>query len=214
MYGTAGAVAVHGVARSDSPGKCAAMPNPAPSLWIVRHGETEWSRGGRHTGRTDVPLTDAGAEQATALRARLAGHAFALVLSSPLQRAWETCRLAGQAGAARRTDDLLEWDYGAYEGRTSREIRATLPGWSIWTGEVPGGETIHDVAARARRVIDEASRAGGDVALFAHGHVLRVLAACWLELDPREGRRFALDTASVGVLGHENGVRVIRTWNV
>lgn len=184
-----------------------------PELWIVRHGETEWSRTGRHTGRTNVPLTAAGIEQATTLRARLGGQRFALVLSSPLRRAWDTCRLAGFGDAARVTDDLLEWDYGAHEGRTTAEIQAELPGWRIWTGAVPGGETAEQVADRARRVIDEAANAPGDVAIFAHGHVLRVLTACWLELAPREGRRFALETASIGVLGYESGTRVIRRWN-
>jgi broad specificity phosphatase PhoE len=190
------------------------MADPKRELWIVRHGETEWSRTGRHTGRTDVPLTAAGVEQATALRGRLSSRRFALVLSSPLRRAWDTCRQAGLADAARRTDDLLEWDYGAYEGRTTSEIQQDVPGWTIWTGGVPGGETTEDVAARARNLIDEALAARGDVALFGHGHVLRILAACWLGLDPRGGRLFALSTASIGVLGHENGFRVIRAWNV
>jgi probable phosphoglycerate mutase len=184
-----------------------------PQLWIVRHGETEWSRTGRHTGRTDVPLTAAGVEQATSLRGRLEGRPFALVLSSPLRRAWDTCRLAGFGDSARATDDLLEWDYGAYEGRTTPEIRREVQGWSIWTGAVPRGETAEEVAVRARRLIEEAVAVDGDVALFGHGHILRVLAACWLGLSPREGRLFALDTASIGVLGFEGANRVIRTWN-
>jgi probable phosphoglycerate mutase len=184
-----------------------------PELWIVRHGETEWSRTGRHTGRTDLPLTAAGAEQAAALRERIGGHRFALVLSSPLRRAWDTCRLAGFGDLARTATDLLEWDYGAYEGRTRSAIQAEAPGWTIWTGVVPGGETAEEVGVRARRVIAEATAAPGDVALFAHGHVLRVLAACWLGLSPPEGRLFALDTASVGVLGYEGTTRVIRAWN-
>jgi broad specificity phosphatase PhoE len=188
--------------------------DPLPELWLVRHGETEWSRTGRHTGRTDLPLTPAGVEQATALRVRLEGRRFALVLSSPLRRALETCRLAGLAGEARITDDLLEWDYGAYEGRTRAEIQREVPGWSIWTSGVPGGEAIEEVGARARRLIDEAAGAGGDVALFGHGHVLRILAACWLGLSPREGRLLALDTATVSALGHEHGARVIRRWNL
>lgn len=190
------------------------MTEPLPELWLVRHGETEWSRTGRHTGRTDLPLTPAGVEQATALRARLDGHRFALVLSSPLRRAFDTCRLAGLADDARRTADLLEWDYGAYEGLTRAEIRREVPGWSIWADGVPRGETIEEVATRARRLIDEATGAGGDVALFGHGHLLRILATCWLGLDPREGRLLALDTASVGVLGHEHGARVLRRWNL
>jgi probable phosphoglycerate mutase len=183
-------------------------------LWLVRHGETEWSRSGRHTGRTDVPLTDEGRRQAAALRRALEGRRFALVLSSPLSRAWETCRLAGYGDVAETTDDLLEWDYGAFEGRTSAEIRRERPGWTIWTGEVPGGETIDAVARRAERVIQRPGAAGGDVLLFAHGHVLRILTARWLGLEPRDGRLFALGTASIGVLGGENGTRVIRSWNV
>jgi broad specificity phosphatase PhoE len=190
------------------------MADAQPELWLIRHGETEWSRTGRHTGRTDIPLTATGVEQATALRRRIGTRRFALVLSSPLRRAWDTCRLAGFADAARATDDLMEWDYGAYEGRTTPEIRREVPGWSIWTGGVSGGETIEDVAARARRVIVEASAAGGDVALFAHGHVLRILAACWLDLSPHEGRLFALETASIGVLGYEGTSHVIRRWNL
>ncbi len=189
------------------------MARRQPELWIVRHGETEWSRAGRHTGRTDVPLTAAGVEQVTALRERIGGRRFALVLSSPLRRAWDTCRLAGFADVARATDDLLEWDYGAYEGRTTPEIQREVPGWNIWTGGVPEGETVEEVGVRARRLIDEAVTAPGDVALFGHGHVLRILAACWLDLSPRGGRLFALDTASMGVLGYENATHVIRTWN-
>lgn len=185
-----------------------------PELWIVRHGETAWSRSGQHTGRTDVPLTPAGEEQAAALRGRLGAHPFALVLSSPLRRAWDTCRLAGLGGAARATDDLLEWDYGAYEGRTRADIQREVPGWNLWTQGVPGGETAEAVGARAGRLIEVALAAPGDVALFGHGHVLRVLAACWLQLSPRQGRLFALDTASLGVLGHENASRVIRRWNL
>jgi len=185
-----------------------------PELWLVRHGETEWSRTGRHTGRTDLPLTAAGVEQATALRARLGARTFALVLSSPLRRALETCRLAGLAGLARTSDDLLEWDYGACEGRTSTEIRAETPGWSIWDGPLPGGETLEHVATRARRLAEVAGAAGGDVALFGHGHILRVLTAVWLGLPPREGRLFALETGSIGVLGNEGETRVIRRWNL
>lgn len=186
----------------------------AAEIWLIRHGETEWSRTGRHTGRTDVPLTSAGEAQATALRQRLAPHRFELVLSSPLRRASDTCRLAGYAGVARTSDDLVEWDYGAYEGRTTSDIQRELPGWSIWAGGVPGGETIGAVGARARRVIEEALASRGDVALFAHGHVLRVLAACWLGLSPREGKLFALGTASIGVLGYEHAAHVLRAWNV
>ena len=189
------------------------MKDPAREIWIVRHGETEWSRTGRHTGRTDLPLTEAGARSAAALRGMLGGRAFALVLSSPLARARETCRLAGYGAEAQADDDLVEWDYGAYEGRTSAEIRRERQGWTIWSGGVPGGETIEAVASRTERVIARAVAAGGDVLLFAHGHVLRILTARWLGLEPRDGRLFALATASPGVLGEENGTRVIRSWN-
>jgi broad specificity phosphatase PhoE len=182
-------------------------------IWIVRHGETEWSRTGKHTGRTDVPLTRRGKDEAAALRRPLADRRFALVLASPLSRAWETAELAGFRGMASASDDLLEWDYGAVEGRTSAEMQRQDPGWTIWTGNVPAGETIHQVAARTRRVLDRAADAGGDVLLFAHGHVLRILTATWLGLDPREGRRFALATASIGVLGEESGTHAILSWN-
>jgi probable phosphoglycerate mutase len=182
-------------------------------LWLVRHGATEWSQSGRHTGSTDIPLTDAGREHARALGRRLAGRHFALVLTSPLERARETCRITGLDTIARVEPDLREWDYGEYEGRTTDEIRRHDPGWTIWTGSVPSGETIDEVAARARRVIDEVARVDGDVALFAHGHILRVLTACWLGLPPEAGRLFALDTASLSMLGHEHETRVISSWN-
>jgi probable phosphoglycerate mutase len=190
------------------------MAGHRPEIWVIRHGETEWSRGGRHTGRTDVPLTRRGEREASALRRRVGAHRFALVLSSPLVRAWETCLRAGYADVAATSEDLVEWDYGAYEGRTSAEIRAEVPGWSLWTDGVPGGETVEQVADRARRVVGRAVQAAGDVALFAHGHVLRVLAACWVGSPAREGRVLALGTASIGVLGWENGDRVIWTWNL
>lgn len=184
-----------------------------PEIWLIRHGETEWSLSGAHTGRTDIPLTAAGAQQAAGIKGYLAGRRFALVLTSPLQRARETCRLAGYGGAAQMEPDLREWDYGAYEGRTSAEIQKEAPGWTIWTGAVPEGETIQQVAARAGRVIGRAAAAGGDVALFAHGHLLRVLAACWLQVAPDAGRLLALDTASVSILGYERETRVITRWN-
>ena len=182
-------------------------------IWLVRHGETEWSASGQHTGRTDIPLTPAGERQAAALGRVLARRPFALVLSSPLGRARETCRLAGYADTAVITDDLHEWDYGDYEGRKTADIRKEVPDWTIWAGPVPGGETIGQVAQRTRRVIDRAVAAGGDVALFAHGHVLRVLAASWLGLPPDGGRLLALGTASLSVLGYERETRVITTWN-
>jgi len=189
-------------------------PNSHPEIWLIRHGETEWTLSGAHTGRTDIPLTAAGERQAQEIGRYLAGRPFALVLTSPLQRARETCRLAGYGGVAQLEPDLREWDYGAYEGRTSAQIQETVPGWTIWTSPVPQGETIEQVAARARCVIERASNAGGDVALFAHGHLLRVLTARWLALPPDAGRLFALGTASLSVLGNERETRVIARWNV
>ncbi len=189
------------------------MAEAQPEIWIARHGETEWSLSGRHTGRTDLPLTAAGEEKARALRETLGGRSFALVLTSPLQRAAETCRLAGYGDVAEICDDLLEWDYGEHEGRRTAEIRVDVPGWSIWDGGAPGGETAEQVAARARRVIQRAEKAGGDVACFAHGHFLRVLIATWLGLPPREGRLFKLGSASVSVLGHEHEWRAVHRLN-
>jgi broad specificity phosphatase PhoE len=182
-------------------------------LWLIRHGETEWSLSGAHTGRTDISLTAKGREQAVALGRYLAGHIFALVLTSPMQRARETCALAGFGACAQIDPNLCEWDYGEYEGRTTTEIRERNPGWSLWTDGVPGGETIDQVAARAEAVIQRTLAAPGDVALFAHGHVLRILTACWLGLEPAAGRLFALDTASVSTLGYERDTRAMTSWN-
>jgi broad specificity phosphatase PhoE len=181
--------------------------------WLVRHGATDWSQSGRHTGRTDVPLNDEGRRQARALARRLAGRQFALVLTSPLQRAIETCRIAGYGDIADVEPDLREWDYGDYEGLTTVEIRRHDPDWTIWTGTVPGGETIDEVGARARRVVERVLAVRGDVALFAHGHILRVLAACWLGLTFDSGRLLGLDTATLSVLGYERETRVVRSWN-
>ncbi|HYM11742.1 MAG TPA: histidine phosphatase family protein [Bryobacterales bacterium] len=182
-------------------------------LWLIRHGETEWSRSGAHTGRTDLPLTGLGGEKAAALGRHLAGRPFALVLTSPLERARETCRLAGYGDVAQVEANLSEWNYGDYEGRTTPEIRKQAPEWNLWTSGVPNGETIAQVAVRAQMVIGRALGAGGDVALFAHGHILRILAARWLELPAAAGRLFALDTASISILGYERETRVIRQWN-
>ena len=184
-----------------------------PDLWLVRHGETEWARLGRHTGRTDVPLTDLGREQARSVADTLAAEPFALVLTSPLSRAFETARLAGFGDQVEPDPNLVEWDYGAYEGRTTSEIRSLVPGWSIWRQGPVGGEAIDDVAARADLVIARARSVEGNVLLFAHGHVLRVLAARWLGLAPSEGRLFALSTATVSVLGWEHGAPVVVRWN-
>ena len=180
---------------------------------LVRHGETEWTRAGKHTGRTDIPLTERGREEARALEIELRGRRFALVLTSPLARASETCRLAGLAETAALRDELMEWDYGAYEGRTTIEIRKERPGWTLWRDGVPDGETAAQVGGRADRVIRELRSAGGDAAVFAHGHLLRVLAARWLGLEPAAGRLFALDPATVSILGHERETPVIRMWN-
>jgi probable phosphoglycerate mutase len=182
-------------------------------IWLFRHGETEWSKSGQHTGRTDLPLIDEGRRRAEALGRNLAGRRFALVLSSPLVRALDTCRLAGYGDQVQLTDDLLEWDYGAYEGRRTADIRKERPGWLLWKDGVPGGETAAQVGARAQAVIERAVAADGDVALFSHGHILRVLGACWLGLAPVGGQLFALGTAALCRLGYEHDYRVIHVWN-
>jgi probable phosphoglycerate mutase len=179
----------------------------------VRHGETEWSRGGRHTGNTDIALTELGRKQAQAVGAAFEGRQFELVLTSPLSRALETCRLAGFGDLAEQRDGLREWDYGAYEGRKTIEIREEVPGWTLWRDGVPEGEAIDDVAGRVDRLIAELRSVRGDALLFAHGHVLRVLAARWLGLGPQAGALFALDAASISVLGYERETSVIRLWN-
>jgi broad specificity phosphatase PhoE len=182
-------------------------------LWLIRHGETEWSLSGAHTSRTDIPLTARGEERAEKIRDYLAHRTFSLVLTSPLQRARETCRVAGYADVAQVDENLREWNYGIFEGRTTADIRSTQPDWSIWDSPVPQGEAVEQVAARTQKVIDRAAQAGGDVALFAHAHVLRILAATWLGQPPREGRLFALGTGSISTLGFERETRVISTWN-
>jgi broad specificity phosphatase PhoE len=195
------------------------LPTPAdadlrrPRLWLVRHGETEWAKNGRHTGRTDVPLTDLGRSQAVAVGRKIGKQPFAEVLSSPLARALDTSRIAGFGARVELVDDLREWDYGADEGRTTEEIRRDQPGWSIWADGPSGGETIADVSARVDRVIERVLAASGDVLCFAHGHVLRILAARWLDLEPVEGRRFALSTATLSVLGWEREIADIQRWN-
>jgi probable phosphoglycerate mutase len=189
------------------------MSTRPPEVVLVRHGETEWSRSGQHTGRTDIPLTERGRREARAAGVALRGREFALVLTSPLQRAAETCRLAGFGEVAVTRDELQEWDYGAYEGRKTNDIRLERPGWTLWSDGVPGGETASQVGARADRVIAELRALSGDAALFAHGHVLRVLAARWLGLEPSAGRLFALDPATISILGYERETPVIRGWN-
>lgn len=186
-------------------------------LVVVRHGATAWSETGRHTGRTDLPLSPAGIEAAGRLAGALAGWSFGLVLSSPRRRALETCRRAGLGGRAEVCGLLVEWDYGDYEGLTTAEIVSRRPGWSLWRDGCPGGEDALSVGRRAdavlARLAEDGRAAGRAAVLFSHGHFLRVLAARWLGLDPGDGRLFALDPAGVGVLGHEHGARTLTRWN-
>ncbi|TQM82848.1 putative phosphoglycerate mutase [Saccharothrix saharensis] len=189
-------------------------------VYLLRHGQTEWSESGRHTGATDVPLTDAGVQQArragaVLARLRATDRPAALVLSSPRQRAWRTAELAGLHDAE-RTEDLAEWDYGAYEGLTTPQIRETDPGWTVWTHAVPDGETHDQVHARATKVLERVRQAlaGGDVVLVGHGHFSRVLIATWLGLPPSEGVHFGLDPAGTTVLGDERGDPQVRRLNV
>ena len=183
------------------------------SALLVRHAETEWSKSGRHTGRTDIPLTDDGRERARSLAPVLAGREFAAVLSSPLSRARETCELAGLGERMQLRDDLLEWDYGSYEGLTTPQIRESRPDWYLWRDGCPGGETASDVGERVDRVIAEIRALDGDAALFAHGHVLRVLGSRWVQLAPQDGGRFALSTGALCTLGYERETPVLWKWN-
>jgi probable phosphoglycerate mutase len=187
---------------------------PHPSIYLARHGETEWSLSGRHTGRTDLPLTAEGEDQARKLGERLSGTRVARVFTSPLQRALRTGELAGFT-AAEPMPDLMEWDYGAYEGIKTAEILATRPGWHLFRDGCPGGETPDQVGTRADRVIAALREVDGDVLCFSSGHILRVLAARWLGLPPGEGRLFVLSTASLSILGYEHDLSepVIRLWN-
>jgi broad specificity phosphatase PhoE len=180
---------------------------------VIRHAETEWSANGRHTGRTDIPLTDNGRERARRLAPRLAGRDFAAVFTSPLSRARETCELAGLGARAQLRDDLMEWDYGEYEGLTTPQIRETRPDWNLWRDGCPGGETAADVGARVDRLIAEVRTIAGDVALVAHGHVLRVLGARWIELPPEDGARFVLSTGALCTLGYERETAAFLRWN-
>jgi probable phosphoglycerate mutase len=197
-----------------APTPVAVAPSGPRHLVLVRHGETEWSAAGRHTGRTDVPLTEEGRAQAVRTRALLDGWRFDAVLVSPLSRARETLTLLGREEPVTVVDDLQEWDYGDDEGRTTASIRESRPGWTVWDDGPAGGESLLEVAGRAARVLAMAARHEGDVLVVAHGHLLRVLAARWLELDPLDGRAFGLDPATVSVLGHEREQRVLRSWNV
>jgi len=190
----------------------------AVELYLIRHGETEWSLSGAHTSRTDIPLTDHGRQRAEELRDYLKGTTFAKVLTSPMGRARETCAIAGYGDVSVIEEGLREWDYGIYEGKTTKEIRADHPGWSVWKDEITGGEAVEQVGVRADGVISRALAAiphdgGGAVALFAHAHILRILAARWIGLEAEGGSLLALGTGSVSVLGFERETRVIEHWN-
>jgi len=185
-----------------------------PEIWLIRHGETEWSLSGQHTGRTDIPLTQHGREQAALLRPMLAAQAFDLVLCSPLVRARETCRQTGLGEQAQEEPNLREWDYGVYEGRTTKAIRAEDPDWSIWSSPIPEGESLEEIQTRAGQLIDRLLAADGRVALFSHAHFLRVLTGCWMTGSAALGEHLALDTASISVLGFDHEARALRRWNV
>jgi probable phosphoglycerate mutase len=186
-----------------------------PLVYLARHGETAWSLSGQHTGLTDLPLTERGERNARRLGERLRGLTFARVLTSPLQRAKRTCELAGFGQVAEVCDDLVEWNYGQYEGRRTAEILAERPDWQLFRDGCPGGESPAQVAARANRAIGKVRAAAGNVLLFSSGHFLRVLAARWLGLEPDGGRLFVLSTASLSMLGYEHSLSepVIRLWN-
>jgi probable phosphoglycerate mutase len=191
------------------------MSDSSLVIYLARHGETEWSLAHKHTGRTDIPLTARGEENARALEPRLEGVSFAKVLTSPLQRAKRTCELAGFGAAAVEDAELLEWNYGSYEGRRTSEIRQERPDWDLFRDGCPDGESVADVSARADRVVAQLRSMEGNVLIFSHGHFLRVLTARWLELDASAGRCFMLDAAALSILGYEHGRcdPVIRLWN-
>jgi len=208
-------------ASARAPGRNAAATHGGPFLWLVRHAETEWSRDGRHTGRTDLPLTPDGERMARDLVPVIAGRRFARVWSSPRRRATHTCELLGLAASMEIDPDLAEWDYGDYEGRTSAQIKQERPGWDLWRDGCPNGETLAQVSMRAQRVVERAAAVMldaapapiRDVALFSHGHFLRALVAAWLELPPSRGRSFGLHADSISILGFEHGNRVIWSWD-
>ena len=184
----------------------------AGEIWLVRHGQTEWSVSGQHTGISDIPLTAAGERAARSLRPVLARTSFDAVVSSPLQRARRTAELAGAADV-QIDEDLLEWDYGDYEGLTRVQVRETSPDWTVWTGGAPGGESPQDVSARADRMIGEYRAWGGRIVLFAHGHILRALGARWIEQPVALGEHLPLDTAKISVLGYDRGTLTLHRWN-
>jgi probable phosphoglycerate mutase len=191
------------------------MNNELPLIYIARHGETAWTLSGQHTGRTDLPLTERGQRNACRLGERLKGLVFVEVLTSPLQRAVRTCELAGFGAVANVDQDLLEWDYGQYEGRRTDEIHRERPEWQLFRDGCPGGETPEQIGARADRVVNRVRKIQGNVLLFSSGHFLRVFTARWLGFEPGSGRYFVLDTASLGALGYEHNLSkpVIRLWN-
>jgi probable phosphoglycerate mutase len=191
------------------------MSDNFPKIYLARHGETEWSLSGQHTGRTDIPLTERGERNARSLGERLTGTHFAKVLTSPLQRARRTCELAGFGKQAENDPELVEWDYGEYEGKRTADIRKERPGWYLFRDACPGGETLDAIGARADRVIARLRAIGGDVLLFSHGHFLRVLGARWLSLPVPDARLLLLTTASLSILGYEHNLEepVLRLWN-
>ena len=189
------------------------MSEKPQEVYVIRHGETEWSLSGQHTGTTDLPLTENGRNLARLLKPFFANHSFDLVLTSPLQRARETCLLAGFDEKAEVDTNLVEWNYGEYEGLTPKQIHEKRPGWMIFTDGCPGGETPAEVGARADRAIDRVRTVRGDVALFAHGHILRVLVARWLGLPATAGRHFLLHTGTLNVLSYYRGIPAVKIWN-
>jgi broad specificity phosphatase PhoE len=191
------------------------MSSPPPEIFLARHGETAWTISGQHTGLTDLPLTPRGERNARALGEVLKGVNFAHVFTSPLRRARQTCELAGFGRAAILDKDLVEWNYGDYEGKTTTEIHKQRPDWDLFRDGCPGGETAADVGARADRVIGKLRTSDGNTVLFSHGHFLRILGARWIQLDPTAGRYFLLSTAALSVVGYEHTLEdpVIRLWN-
>jgi broad specificity phosphatase PhoE len=189
------------------------VSNQEQKVYLLRHGETEWSLNGRHTGVTDIPLTENGRRIARLLQPILAKEKFALVLTSPLQRARETCELAGLGTLASIDRDLMEWNYGEYEGVTTEQIRQTKPNWSIFRDGCPGGESPLEIGARADRIVAKVRAVDGNVALFSHGHFLRVLAARWINLSASYGEHFLLDTATLNILGYYREAPAFKIWN-
>jgi probable phosphoglycerate mutase len=189
------------------------MTESEQKVYVIRHGETEWSINGKHTGVTDIPLTENGRNQVKCLQPVLANEVFALVLTSPLHRAMETCKLSGLGEKVEVEPNLVEWNYGEYEGVTSKEIHKTVPGWLVFNDGAPGGETPEQIGARADRVIQRVRAVQGNVALFAHGHIFRVLVARWLDLPATAGRNFLLDTGTLNILSYYRGYPAVKIWN-